>query len=49
MDDMEEKASYMDRGMRRKTRCMKVENKTDVDEPYECLTRDRDKVKNNTI
>ena len=45
MDDMEEKAEKMAPEMRRKTRCMKVETKNVKSEAYECLARERDKVK----
>ena len=45
MADMEEKEAEMAREMRRKNRCMKAETKKVKTEEYECLARDREKVK----
>ena len=45
MADTEEKASDMAHVMRRATRCMKAEMKKMKVEEYECLDRERDKVK----
>ena len=45
MADTEDKASEMAREMRRKTCCIKAEMKKVKAEVYECLSRDREKVK----
>ena len=45
MDDMEEEAEEMACEMSRATRSMKAEKKNMKVEAYECLARDREKVK----
>ena len=45
MSDMEEKVAEMAHEMRRKTHCIKAEMKRVMAESYECLPREREKVK----
>ena len=45
MADMEENAAEMAREMRRATRCMKAETRKMKVEVYECLAREKEKVK----
>ena len=46
---MEENAANMAREMRRKTSCMEVEMKNVKGEAYDCLAREREKVKHECL